>query len=75
MYTHIPKVSLAELFQIEPLITKGGGVEDALGGKHVPVRLEPLLGMEVGLQHALVEQHVTHWLRNDDVHLLGYLDL
>lgn len=27
--------------------------------------------MQVALQHALVEQHVAHWLRDDDVHLLG----
>lgn len=30
-----------------------------------------LLGVEVALQHALVEEHVAHGLRDDDVHLLG----
>jgi len=35
------------------------------------VGLEELLGVQVALQHALVEQHVAHGLRDDDVHLLG----
>jgi len=36
---------------------------------------KPLLGMKKSLQHAFVEQHVTHWLRNDDVDHLWKLNL
>ena len=38
-------------------------------------RLQPLLGMQVGLEHPLVEQHVAHRLRDDHVHLFRQLDL
>lgn len=34
------------------------------------VGFEELLCVKVALQHALVEQHVAHGLRDDDVHLL-----
>lgn len=34
------------------------------------VGFQELLGMQVALQHALVEQHVAHWLRDDYVNLL-----
>ena len=34
------------------------------------VGFEPLLGVQVALQHALIVEHVTHGLRDDDVHLL-----
>ena len=71
----IPKVGFAELFQIERLIAEGGSVQDPFGGEHVPPWLEPLLGMEVGLQHAFVEQHVTHGFRDDHIDLLWNLDL
>ena len=72
---HLPKVGFAELFQIEPLITEGGSVQDPFGGEHVPPWLEPLFGMEVRLQHAFVEQHVAHRFRDDHVNLLWNLHL
>lgn len=31
--------------------------------------------MEVALKHALIEEHVAHGLRNDNVHLFGQRDL
>lgn len=31
--------------------------------------------MEVALEHALIEEHVAHGLRDDNVHLLGEGDL
>lgn len=38
-------------------------------------RAQVLLGVEVALKHALIEEHVAHGLRNNDVHLLGQRDL
>lgn len=34
------------------------------------VGFEELLSMKVALQHALIEQHVAHGFRDDDVNLL-----
>lgn len=38
--------------------------------KLLTIGFEELLGMQVALQHALIEQHVAHGLRDDDVNLL-----
>ena len=38
-------------------------------------RFEPLLGVQEGLEHAFVEEHVAHGLRDDDVDHLGQLHL
>lgn len=34
------------------------------------IRLQPFFGMEVTFQHPLIEQHVTHWFRNNHVNIL-----
>ena len=36
---------------------------------------EEFLGVEEGFEHPLVEQHVAHRLRDDNVHLLRQVDL
>ena len=43
--------------------------------EHLAARLQELLSVKEGLEHPLVEQHVAHRLGDDDVHLLGQLDL
>ena len=72
---HSPKVGFAELLQIESLIIEGGHVQYPLGGEHVAPLLQPLLGMQVCLQHPLIEQHVAHRLRDYHVHLLRDINL
>lgn len=37
--------------------------------------LQPLLCVEVALQHSLIKEHVPHWLRDDDIDLLWELNL
>ena len=43
------------------------------GKRVITSGLEPLLGVEKRLEHAFVEEHVTHRLRDDDVDHLRQL--
>ena len=36
--------------------------------------LQPFFGVEISFQHSLVEKHVTHRLRDDNVNLLRHVD-
>ena len=62
-----PEVGFVELFVVEGLVAKGRHVEVPSAGEHLAVGLEPLAGVDVGLQHALVVEHVAHGLRDDHV--------
>lgn len=60
--------------------TAAGEVKSPPPGHHDPplvltAGFQVFLGVEVTLQHALVEEHVAHGLRDDDVDLLGQRDL
>ena len=46
----------------ETLIRKGGQIQGSCGWKHFPALFQPLPGVNVGLQHSLVVQHVPHRL-------------
>jgi len=59
-----------KIFHYSTLQITSDGVEISL-----TVWLQPFLGVEKGLEHTFVEQHVTHRLRDDDVNQLGQLDL
>ena len=73
----VPEVDLCDLFHVEGLVHEGRHVQVSPGREHLPapVSLEPLLGVQIRLEHPLVEQHVSHGLGYDHVHLLGKLDL
>lgn len=71
----VPEVDLVDLLHIECFICEGCHMKVTPGGEHLSVWLEPLLSMQIGLQHSLIEQHVSHGLGNDDVDLLWQIDL
>lgn len=50
-------------------------VQIAACRKHSSIRLQPLAGMQIRLQHPFVVEHVAHRLRNDHVHLLRQINL
>ena len=60
----VPEVDLVDLLHVEGLVGEGGNVEVASGREHATAGLEPLLGVEVSLEHALVQKHVTERRKN-----------
>ncbi len=71
----VPEVDLVDLLHVERLVREGRHVQVSPRGEHPSARLEPLLGVKVRLQHPLVEQHVAHGLRDDDINLFRQLNL
>lgn len=71
--------------QLCPLSSNQGRPKEApVGAPLVPgpvpagtltTRPQVLLGVEVALEHALIEEHVAHGLRDNDIHLLRERDL
>ena len=56
----VPEVDLVDLFHVQRFVGERRDVQVTPGGEHLSLGLHPLLSVKVGLQHALIQQHVTH---------------
>lgn len=60
------------LFIVKLRIGEGCHVQVTLRWEHLSIGCEPLLCVQKRLEHAFVEEHVAHRLRDDNVNLFGY---
>ena len=51
----VPEVDLVNLFHVQRFVGERRDVQVSPGGEHLSLWLHPLLGVEVGLQHALIQ--------------------